>query len=97
MGSDDFFWCVWRQLQCTHINEINKFFKKKKKRKRKQERTHHHLETLKNSLIHSLTVHVCTPGNLLSSSPLLSVMPHPPYSEPFFLPTSLDPNFTSVF
>jgi hypothetical protein len=24
MGSDAFFWCVWRQLQCTHIHKINK-------------------------------------------------------------------------
>ena len=23
MGSDALFWCVWRQLQCTHINKIN--------------------------------------------------------------------------
>jgi hypothetical protein len=32
MGSDALFWCVWRQLQCTHIHQINKqIFKKKKK------------------------------------------------------------------
>jgi hypothetical protein len=24
MGSDALFWCVFRQLQCTHIHEINK-------------------------------------------------------------------------
>ena len=23
MGSDALFWCVWRQLQCTHINKVN--------------------------------------------------------------------------
>jgi hypothetical protein len=23
MGSHAFFWCVWRQWQCTHINKIN--------------------------------------------------------------------------
>jgi hypothetical protein len=23
MGSNALFWCVWRQLQCTHINKIN--------------------------------------------------------------------------
>jgi hypothetical protein len=23
MGSDALFWCVWRQLQCTHIHKIN--------------------------------------------------------------------------
>jgi hypothetical protein len=28
MGSDGPFWCVWRQLQCAHINKIN--LKKKK-------------------------------------------------------------------
>jgi hypothetical protein len=34
MGSDALFWCVWRQLQCTHIHKINKinFFKKWRKR-----------------------------------------------------------------
>jgi hypothetical protein len=31
MGSDALFWCVWRQLQCSHIHKINKSFKKKKK------------------------------------------------------------------
>ena len=30
MGADALFWCVWRQLQCTHIHEINKIFKNKK-------------------------------------------------------------------
>jgi hypothetical protein len=29
MGSNALFWCVWRQLQCTHINKIYNFFKKK--------------------------------------------------------------------
>jgi hypothetical protein len=29
MGSDTLFWCVWRQLQCTHIHKINSFFLKK--------------------------------------------------------------------
>jgi hypothetical protein len=24
MGSDAFFWCVWRQRQYTHIYEMNK-------------------------------------------------------------------------
>jgi hypothetical protein len=24
MGSDTLFWCVWRQLQCTHMHKINK-------------------------------------------------------------------------
>jgi hypothetical protein len=24
MGSSALYWCVWRQLQCTHINNINK-------------------------------------------------------------------------
>jgi hypothetical protein len=28
-GSDALFWCVWKQLQCTHINKIN--LKKKKR------------------------------------------------------------------
>jgi hypothetical protein len=32
MRSDALFWCVCKQLQCTHIN-INKSFKKKKKAK----------------------------------------------------------------
>jgi len=31
MGSDALFWCVWKQLQCTHIHEINTSLKKKKK------------------------------------------------------------------
>jgi hypothetical protein len=26
MGSSALFWCVWRQLQCTHIHKINKSF-----------------------------------------------------------------------
>ena len=30
MGSDALFWCVGRQLPCTHINEINKSKKKRK-------------------------------------------------------------------
>jgi hypothetical protein len=25
--SDALFWCVWKQLQCTHINKINLFLK----------------------------------------------------------------------
>jgi hypothetical protein len=25
MGSNALFWCVWRQLQCTRINKINKY------------------------------------------------------------------------
>ena len=29
MGSDSLFWCVWRQLQYTHINKINKSLKGK--------------------------------------------------------------------
>jgi hypothetical protein len=29
MRSDALFWCVWRQLQCTHIHKINKSLKKK--------------------------------------------------------------------
>ena len=29
MGSDTHFCCVWRQLQCTHVNKINKSKKKK--------------------------------------------------------------------
>jgi hypothetical protein len=28
MRSDALFWCVWRQLQCTHIQKINKSFLK---------------------------------------------------------------------
>jgi hypothetical protein len=28
MGSDALFWCVWRQLQCTHIHKINESLKK---------------------------------------------------------------------
>jgi hypothetical protein len=28
MGSDALFWCVWRQLQCTHIHKINNLKKK---------------------------------------------------------------------
>jgi hypothetical protein len=28
MGSDSLFWCVWRQLQYTHINKINESLKK---------------------------------------------------------------------
>jgi hypothetical protein len=37
MGSDTLLWCVWRQLQCTHIHKINKsfFFLKRKKEKEK--------------------------------------------------------------
>jgi hypothetical protein len=36
MGSDALFWCVRRQLQCTHINKTNTYiFKREKKRKRK--------------------------------------------------------------
>ena len=27
VGSNALFWCVWRQLQCTHIHKINKFQK----------------------------------------------------------------------
>jgi len=26
MESDALFWCVWRQLQCTHIHKINKSY-----------------------------------------------------------------------
>jgi hypothetical protein len=36
-ASDALFWCVRRQLQCTHIHEINTSFKKKRK-KRKEKR-----------------------------------------------------------
>jgi hypothetical protein len=25
MGSNAFFWCVWREWQCTHIQKINKY------------------------------------------------------------------------
>jgi hypothetical protein len=28
MGPNAFFWCVRREQQCTHINEINKYFLK---------------------------------------------------------------------
>ena len=28
IGSDVLFWCVWRQLQCTHMNKRSKIFKK---------------------------------------------------------------------
>jgi hypothetical protein len=28
MGSDAFFWCVWRQLQYIHVNKINTSLKK---------------------------------------------------------------------
>jgi len=28
MGSDALFWCIWRQLQCTHIHKINNSLKK---------------------------------------------------------------------
>jgi hypothetical protein len=31
MRSDALFWCVWRQLQCTHIHKINDSLKKKSK------------------------------------------------------------------
>jgi hypothetical protein len=31
MGSDAFFWCVWREQQCTNIHKINKYFKKETK------------------------------------------------------------------
>jgi hypothetical protein len=30
IGSLSLFWCVGRQLQCTHINKINKSNKRKK-------------------------------------------------------------------
>jgi hypothetical protein len=33
MRSDALFWCVWRQLQCTHINKINLFKKNKQTKK----------------------------------------------------------------
>jgi hypothetical protein len=29
IGPDALLWCVWRQLQCTHINKINKSLKNK--------------------------------------------------------------------
>ena len=31
MGSDALFWCVWSQLQCTHIHKINKIFRRRDK------------------------------------------------------------------
>jgi hypothetical protein len=36
MGSDTLFWCIWRQLQCTHIHKINKSFLKRKFKKRQE-------------------------------------------------------------
>jgi hypothetical protein len=33
MRSNAPFWCIWRQLQCTHIHKINKILKKEKRKK----------------------------------------------------------------
>ena len=35
MGSDDLFWCVWREGQGTHIPELNKSLRKLKLEKNK--------------------------------------------------------------
>ena len=31
LGTDALLWCVWRQLQCTHIYKINKYIHLKQK------------------------------------------------------------------
>jgi len=35
--SDALFWCVWRELQCTHIHKINKSLKQNKKKEMERE------------------------------------------------------------
>ena len=39
MRSDALFWCVWRQLQYTHIHKINKSLKKQTNKKNKKKKT----------------------------------------------------------
>jgi hypothetical protein len=48
MGSDALFWCVWRQLQCTHIQKMNKSFLKKREG---QLRTHKEIRPSRSSLL----------------------------------------------
>jgi type VI protein secretion system component VasK len=38
MRSDVLFWCVWRQLQCTHINKINKSLKEEEEKEEEKEK-----------------------------------------------------------
>jgi len=46
MRSDTLFWCVWRQLQCTHIHKINSLKKEEEEEEESKPRRDGRAQTL---------------------------------------------------